>query len=59
MSDQKTVTQFTRTVYSTEEFNDLQRYAEQAGATIVGTKAMSDGRGITVYLEMDGDKRQF
>lgn len=59
MNEQKTLVQFTRTVYNTEEFNDLQRYAEQAGARIISTTALRDGNGITVLLEIGENKRQF
>lgn len=59
MSDQKQVTQFTRTVYSTESFVDLQRRVSEAGARIIGTTSLRDGAGISVTIEIDGDKRQF
>lgn len=55
----KKVTRFTRTVYSTLEFIELQRAAKQAGARIIRTDSLRNGLGISVTLEMDGDRRQF
>ena len=56
---EKKVTQFTRTVYSGAEFQMLCEYAKQAGARIINTTALRNGTGITVLLEIDGDRRQF
>ncbi|WP_428908265.1 hypothetical protein [Niallia sp. Krafla_26] len=59
MKKQKSITQFTRTVRNTDEYIELQRCADQAGATITGTKALTGAEGLTVFLEKDSVKRQF
>lgn len=55
----KVISRFSRVVYSTEEFTQLQTAVKQAGGKIIGTKSLREGAGISVTIDVDEDKRQF
>jgi predicted enzyme related to lactoylglutathione lyase len=54
----KSVTQFVRTVYSSEELTELVAYTKQAGGVVLGTYSNRAGAGISVKIQVPADNRK-
>lgn len=55
LMEKKSIHRVVKTVYSTEELTELQRYVNQAGGRIIGT-GTAEGGAISVTIEVNSDK---
>ncbi|WP_042146640.1 hypothetical protein [Paucisalibacillus sp. EB02] len=51
--------QICRSVYSREELQEIESYAERGGARIIKTSTSNNGGRMSVWMELDFKKRQF
>lgn len=58
LQSRKTI-EICRSVYSKEELQEIESYAERGGARIVKMSASGQGGRMSVWMELDLGKRQF